>query len=118
MLIDMKNKNSTNIKTAFILSVIAAAYSDIYGLGLITQGIIAFGSIGNFTNALIILGIVAAPIVLGIVALSLLGKEKPVTKTDRVFRILTMIFSISSIVEGCCFVFYYFVTLGFIYLID
>lgn len=101
----MKRASQT-IRSAFIISIIAGSCSDVFALLLLFEGVISYGSILQVTNLVIITCLLLAPLVLGIVALCVLGKTKPVTKSDRVLRILTKIFSISSIVEGVVIIFY------------
>lgn len=99
-------RDSQTIRSAFIISIIAGASSDVFGLLLLFEGVISYGSILEPINLVIVSCLLLAPLVLGIVALSILGKAKPVTKSDRVLRILTKIFSILSIVEGAIILFY------------
>ena len=113
MLIDMK-KASQTIRSAFIISIIAGSCSDVFGILLLFEGVISYGSILEVTNLVIITCLLLAPLVLGIVALCVLGKTKPVTKSDRVLRILTKVFSISSIVEGALIIFYLVIVVWFV----
>lgn len=113
----MANKNSSTIKTAFILSIISESCGDVILLLLFYEGIISYGSILSVINILIYSALLAAPLVLGIVALSMVNKVKPITKSDRVFKMLTRIFSIISIVAGGILLFYYCIVLLFVYLI-
>ena len=107
------NKNSEIIKTAFILSIVGNSF-----LFALLIAYIFFGSTLNsflFPNVptalLSFAAIFVGPLVFGIVALSLLNKATPITAQDKVFRILTRIFSLIAIIEGCFFVIYYFLFL-------
>ncbi len=89
-------RSSQRIKTAFILSLIAGTFFDVLAVFLFF-----FGDLNtiNFSDGTIMVTI--TPIVLAIVSLSLLANTKPATPCDRVFKILTKIFSIISIIETC-----------------
>ena len=91
-------------KTAFILSIVALTFSELV-LALISL-IYSFINMGwnDSLAAVIGLTLLAGPIVMGIVALSLLPKAK---NNKRVFVILTRIFSIFAIVIGAILCFYY-----------
>ena len=92
-------RSSQRIQTAFILSLIAGTFFDVLAVFLFF-----FRDLNmiNFADRTIIyVSVTITPIVLAIVSLSLLANTKPATPCDRVFKILTKIFSIISIVETC-----------------
>lgn len=103
----MAKSNSSTIQTAFILSILAGASTDLFTIYLFYSGVFTYSSTFNVYTLILVSCIAAAPIVLGAIALNLIGKAKPVTPRDKVFRILAKIFSIISIVEGCLLVFAY-----------
>ena len=109
----MKRASKT-IRSAFIISIVAGSCSDVFALFTLFEGVISYGSILETTNLVIISCLLLGPLVLGIVALCVLGKTKPVTKSDRVLRILTKVFSISSIVEGALIIFYLVIVVWFV----
>ena len=93
-------RSSKRIQTAFILSLVAGTFLDAVALFLLYfSGITSVFSATDAIVLIIYVSVTIAPIVLGIVALSLLTNTKPATPRDRVFKILTKIFSIISIVE-------------------
>ena len=92
-------RSSQRIQTAFILSLMAGTF--VY----VSAAFLFFFS-GLNTNyfaagPIIYVSVTITPVVLAIVALSLLANTKPATPCDRVFKILTKIISIISIVETC-----------------
>lgn len=98
MLTHMK-RSSQRIKTAFILSLIAGTF-----FGVLAVFLFFFSDLNTIyfaADPIIYVSVTITPIVLAIVALSLLAYTKPATPCDRVFKILTKIFSIISIVETC-----------------
>ena len=98
MLPHMK-RSSQRIQTAFILSLVVRTFFDVSAVFLFFfsgQNTIYFAA-----DPIIYVSVAITPIVLAIVALSLLANTKPATPCDRVFKILTKIFSIISIVEIC-----------------
>lgn len=113
----MANNNSANIRTAFILSIIAGASGELFIIFLYTRGIISYGSVFNFGNLFIVSCLCSLPLVLAIIALSLLAKAKPVTTQDRVFRILARIFSIISVVEGAGLIFLYLLIMLIVFMV-
>ena len=98
MLTHMK-RSSQRIKTAFILSLIAGTF--FYVLAVFLYFFSDLNTIYFAADPIIYVSVAITPIVLAIVALSLLANTKPATPCDRVFKILTKIFSIISIVETC-----------------
>ena len=103
-------KNSYG-KTAFILSIVALTLSEIV-LMLISSlySLINLGWNNSFA-ALLGLSLLAGPVVMGSIALSMLNKDP---STKRVFVVLTRVFSIFAIVIGAVIMFYYLLVFLFI----
>ena len=99
----MEKKNNYG-KAAFILSIIADTFCDV-GIVLVSF-IYSFLNLNMRTPLHIFLGfsILAGPIVMGIIALSMLKQAKG---TKKVFVILTKIFSIVAIVVSAIIILYY-----------
>ena len=95
-------KSSQRIKTALILSLVAGTSCDVLAVFLLFySGLNTIFFAADPISLVIYVSVTITPIVLAIVALSLLANTKPATPRDRVFKILTKIFSIISIVETC-----------------
>ena len=92
-------RSSQRIQTAFILSLVVRAFFDVSAVFLFFFS--GLNPIYFAAYPIICVSVAITPIVLAIVALSLLANTKPATPCDRVFKILTKIFSIISIVEIC-----------------
>ena len=88
------------IKTAFILSIIGAASSDLFLLMYILPYRIGNIFIINDLAAFIIYPALAAPLVLGILSLTMVRDIGGVSGKDRVLYIFTRVLSIIAIVEG------------------
>ena len=88
------------IKTAFILSIIGAASSDLFLLMYILPYRIGNIFIINDLAAFIIYPALAAPLVLGILALTMVRDIGGVSGKDRILYIFTRVLSIIAIVEG------------------
>ena len=99
------NKNSQTIKTAFILSIVGNGLGDLIILFYLYLAA-RLGSWSSNLSALgllyiiIICSLIFAPLVFGIIAMNMIKNVNPVTQQDRVFRIITKIFSIVNIVGG------------------
>ncbi len=99
------NKNSQTIKTAFILSIVGNGLGDLIIL-LYLYLAARLGSWSSNLSALgllyiiIICSLIFAPLVFGIITMNMIKNVNPVTQQDRVFRIITKIFSIVNIVGG------------------
>ena len=101
MLIHME-RSSQRIQTAFILSLVAGTFFDVLAVFLFFFSDLNTIFIARDTISLVIdVSVAITPIFLATIALSLLANTKPATPRDRVFKILTKIFSIISIVETC-----------------
>ena len=98
-----------NIKTAFILSVIASSVLDLLLLSCIFYYRIGYIFTSNAFAAFFILPTLAAPFVLGCIALTYLRDAGDVTGKYRAFYVFARVLSIISIVEGAIFA-----TIGFI----
>ena len=99
------NKNSQTIKTAFILSIVGNGLGDL----IILFYLYLAARLGSWSGNLSALGLlyiiiictlIFAPLVFGIISLNMIKGVNPVTQQDRVFRIITKIFSIVNIVGG------------------
>ena len=99
------NQNSSKIKTAFILSIIGNSVWELIliaylylaaRLSSISVNLSAMGTL----YLIIFATLIFAPFVLGIVSMQLIKNISPSTPQDRVFRILTKIFSIVNIIGG------------------
>lgn len=104
-------KHSQTIKTAFILAIVGGVSVD--AIAIIYVAMSGFGSFSyptfSATMAAIVFVFVAlmlAPLVFGIISLNLIKNAKPQNPRDRVFRILTKVFSIINIVGGALLIFY------------
>lgn len=97
------------IKTAFILSIIGAASSDLYLLTFLFSYRVANIFIVNDLVSFILFPVLAAPLVLGILALTMVRDINDVTGKYRVFYIFTRVLSIIAIIEGAIYF-----TVGFI----
>ena len=99
------NKNSQTIKTAFILSIVGNGLGDLIILFYLYLAA-RLGSWSSNLSALgllyiiIICSLIFAPLVFGIISINMIKGVNPVTQQDRVFRIITKIFSIVNIVGG------------------
>lgn len=94
-------KQSQTIKAAFILSIIAGTFFDVFSLIYLLFGtyLSSYDLITNsYFIAMFYLAIMTAPMVMGIIALNMVGKIKNIKGSQRVFVILTRVFSIVSIV--------------------
>ena len=99
----MENNNNYG-KTAFILSIVAQGFVEV---GFLIVAFIYSFLNWNMRSPLYVLTgftILAAPIVMGAIALSLLKQAK---HTKKVFIILTKIFSITAIVATALILLYY-----------
>ena len=95
-------EQSRTIKSAFVLSIIAGCYVDVL---VIVEAIFGYAFFSNpfgdeLFNVLLIFGLLAGPVVMGGVALSMTKELKGLKGSQRVMFILTRIFSIISIAEG------------------
>lgn len=99
----MEKKNNYG-KAAFILSIIADSFTDV-GLLLVVY-IYSLLNLNMRTPLHIFFGfsIIVGPIVMGIIALSMLRQAKG---TKKVFIVLTKIFSIMAIVASALILLYY-----------
>ena len=94
-------EQSKTVKTAFILSLIAGISLDALFILYFIFGYAYFAYLdSNLLRDAMILGFIMAPIVLGIIALTMINQVKDVKRSQRVYLILTRIFSITSIAEG------------------
>ena len=117
-----KKKNSQIIKNAFILSIIANVSGDALIISYALVGSLGYFSSPTFTPAFLIFCLVAlaflvAPLVFGIIALVMIKSIKPITPKDKVFKILTKVFSIVSIVGGAILLAYVLIIVWLIALI-
>ena len=100
-----KKKNSQTIKTAFILAIIGNAAGDALILVYAIFGLLGRISAPTFTASFFIycifaLAFLAAPLIFGIIAISMIKNVEPPTPKDRVFKTLAKVFSIINIVGG------------------
>ena len=100
-----KKKNSQTIKTAFILSIVGNVSADALIILYAMFGILGRLSQPAFTTSFFIycvfaLAFLAAPLIFGIIAISMIKNVEPPTPKDRVFKILAKVFSIINIVGG------------------
>ena len=94
------NDSSNRIKTSFILAICAdAAFDTFFIVYLVEQylrnDILSSSPLILFSFLLVL---VVAPFVLSIVALNYIKNAVPVDRKDRVFRIITKVLSIITIV--------------------
>ena len=95
------NSNS-NITRGFILALISRITIDFYFTYGILERIPTFDSLmprGVVVSIVFIALFLVAPIPLGIIALTSIKNVESVTKQDRIYKILTKIFAISSLAE-------------------
>ena len=89
-----------NLKTAFVLSIIADASSEAF----IYLALFVFPNhyliVGNLWAAIFIMPSLVAPIVLGSIALSLIRNIGVTTRGQRVILVFTRVISTIAIVEG------------------
>ena len=100
-----KKKNSQTIKTAFILAIIGNAAADALIILYAMFGILGRLSQPAFTTSFFIycvfaLAFLTAPLIFGIIAISMIKNVEPPTPKDRVFKTLAKVFSIINIVGG------------------
>ena len=88
------------IKTAFILSIIGSASSDLCLLTYIFIYRIGNIFIANDFVSFVLSPALAAPLVLGILAITMVRDVGEVTGKNRIFYIFTRVLSIVAIVEG------------------
>ena len=106
----MENKNNYG-KAAFILSIVADIFVDVsFIIVLYIYGLLNM-NIRGLLYVFLGFSILAGPIVMGIIALSMIKQAKG---TKRVFVVLTRIFSILSIVSASLILFYYTVVVLFV----
>ena len=89
-----------SIKTAFILSIIGAASSDLFLLTYIFLYRIGNIFIVNDLMSFVLSPVLAAPLVLGILSLTMVRDIGGVSGKDRILYIFTRVLSIIAIVEG------------------
>ena len=89
-----------NIKTAFILSIIGDAISEVSIYLAIFVFPNHYSVAGNIGAALLIMPILVAPIVLGSIALSLIRDVKNAKGGQKVLYIFTRVISVFAIVSG------------------
>jgi len=105
------NQKESNIQTAFILSIVAHGIFSLIG---ITASFFSFPN-DTLTNMLLTFGVYPAPMVLGIISLSMnkLNPGDEIAPKFRVFRILARIFSSIAIVISAILTFVYLIILCF-----
>ncbi len=101
------NDSSNRIKTGFILAICADAAFDTFFISYLAEQYLRNYFLSS--NALVLLSfllvLVVTPFVLSIVALNYIKNAVPVDRKDRVFRIVTKVLSIITIV-GCSILFF------------
>lgn len=107
------NDSSNRIKTGFILAICADAAFDTFLLSYLVEQYLRnyFLSSNVLVLFSFLLVLVVAPFVLSIVALNYIRNAVPVDRKDRVFRIVTKVLSIITIV-GCSAIFFVALLLG------
>lgn len=105
------NSNS-NITRGFILALISRIAIDFYFTYGVLERIPTFDSLvprGIFVLIAFVALFLVAPVPLCIIALTSIKNVESVTKQDKIYKILTKIFAISSLVEvGLIFLLYLF----------
>lgn len=92
---------NNNLKTAFILSIVAMASMEamiVIALRFYSSFADIFSS--RLIGATMLIAIVAAPMVLGIIAFSYLKQTKEIQRTERPYYIVSRVLSIISIVTS------------------
>ena len=94
-------ETSRTIKNAFTISIIGGGIIDVLFISWALFGNnLFYSSTTSFVSVLFVLSFCIAPIILGCISLSMIASCKNYQKSERVFVILTRVFSITSIVEG------------------